>query len=249
MAPTKFLFVEALKGRAVLMHIHGGMMQLVSLCLRFTFQAFVVALVLVFTASCAKGPTTNSDVINPINQDLPGEIQTSNSHRAAVWSAIADSDKWTEVALAEIRAHLSELESAKDIAEFCPGYAAANEQSREICWLRLVGAVVKFESGFNPNDKFLEANGNWSIGLLALSAHECPNAPTNEALRNPLKNLTCGIDMMASLIERDGFIAGPARARGAASYWSTLRPPYFSQRHHVGKKYGVMILTRRYLEY
>ena len=233
------------------MHVHGGMMQLVFLCLRFTFQAFVVALVFVFTVSCAKGPTSNSGSgeISPPDQHLSNDRLPSDDHRAAVWSNISDSDKWTDVALVEIRAHLSEFETAKDVGEFCPGYASANEHSREICWLRLIGAVAKFESGFNPNDKFLEANGNWSIGLLALSAHECANAPTNEALRNPLKNLTCGIDMMASLIARDGFVAGPARARGAASYWSTLRPPYFSQRHHVGKKYGVMILTRRYLEY
>ena len=219
-------------------------MQLVSLCLRPTFHFTVTALLFLLCFSCAKSPIGSTLEINvPLSTSQPID------YRAAVWNQVSDSEAWTETALREIRTHRSEFEMARDKSDFCPGYETANERNRDICWLRLVSAVVKFESGFNPRDRFREASGIWSVGLLALSAHECANAPTSESLTNPHKNLVCGIAMMANLIAKDGFIDGPATSRGAASYWSTLRAPYVSRHLHVGKKRGVMNYTRQYLDY
>ncbi len=121
---------------------------------------------------------------------------------------------------------MQELERARDVEVFCPGYGKASANQRASCWLLLVAAITKFESSFKPDTSFREPDGNYSVGLLALSPGECPNAPTMQSLKSAIPNLICGTNKMANLIGRDGFIDGPDPRRGAARYWSTLRAPY-----------------------
>jgi hypothetical protein len=228
----------------------------------FTFLSFALALSLV---ACAQPSNTTADAqpgggalapgnpeqnpVHPVPGD--GEPSTGNppsttNYDAALWGKVANSAAWTDAVLAAVRTHLPELERGRDRNEFCPDYSVATEHQRETCWLRLVSAVAQFESSFNPGDMFMEANGKYSVGLLSLSASECPNAPTIAALKSPIKNLVCGVNIMARLIEHDGFIDGPASARGASSYWSTLRTPYSSGHYHVGRKNQVIAITRLY---
>lgn len=168
---------------------------------------------------------------------------------AATWAAIDNTDSWTRATIQSISNHMSELEKARDISDFCPGYSRARKRERFACWLRLVGGVVRYESNYKPDDLFREPNGSYSVGLMALSPNECNNAPTIRSLKKAVPNLVCGINMMAELIARDGFIDGPKSARGAATYWSTLREPYSYGHMKLGKKDKISALTRTYREY
>ncbi|MGZ6404340.1 MAG: hypothetical protein ACXWTJ_22990, partial [Bdellovibrionota bacterium] len=146
--------------------------------------------------------------------------------RASMWHNVPQSDSWTAAVLAVVQARRHDFEQARDVEAFCPGYAKATEAQRDVCWLRLVGSVVEFESSFKPHERpFCEGNGVYSVGLMALSTGECPDAMTTEQLQDPVANLTCGVNRMAKLIQRDHYIEN-ADDSGACAYWSTLRAPH-----------------------
>ncbi len=145
-----------------------------------------------------------------------------------------------------MQANFNSFDSARDREDFCPGYASATHAQKETCWVRLVSAVVEFESAFDPNDMYKESDGIYSVGLLQLSQNECANAPTNTALKNPVQNLLCGTKKMADLIERYGYVTTPDNTHGAAAYWSTLRRPYTQGSLHLGKRADVAKITASY---
>lgn len=181
----------------------------------------------------------------PVSTDEPRRFRS-----AALWAHVAGSAAWTDTVLRVVRQNIGSFEKARDKEAFCPGYASATKTQREICWLRLVGGVVKFESNFNPRASFREKNGTYSVGLMMLSVGECRNAPTNESLKNGSQNLSCGVAKMAQLIARAGFIDGPPSSRGAASYWSVLRPPYKANGYsNLGKRNQIIAMTKRYKHY
>lgn len=170
-------------------------------------------------------------------------------HRGALWRNIAGTDAWTGTVINLVQNLLPSLEQARDIEAFCPGYRKANQGQRHICWLRLVGSIVEFESSFRPAERpFCEGDGVYSVGLLALSTGECPAAMTVEALQNPVANLTCGLNRMARLIKRDHYIE-TVNNDGASAYWSTLRRPHVAKLpdgrvYTLGKRDQVIERTR-----
>jgi hypothetical protein len=176
-------------------------------------------------------------------------------YSAALWSKTPEGNYWTSLVISATREHLNKLEKARDINDWCPGYWQASEHQREVCWLRLFGGLVKFESSFKGDTKFHEGGGVWSIGLMALSPKECKGYETEELLKKPLFNLRCGIGKFANLVERDGYIDGPESGRGAAAYWSTLRQPYTKPRpngdghYKLGKKYEIKVFTTVFRDY
>ena len=194
-------------------------------------------------------PSVNApDLPTPPVENKPGG--PDRFHAATVWSHVQGSERWSEILHAHVRAHMGEFERARDVESFCPGYKLANREHREICWLRLVSSIVKYECGFNPRKTLREKNGSLSVGMLSLTVGECVNAPTVESLKDPAKNLSCGVGMMARMIARAGFIEGPASARGAAAYWSVLRPPYSSDQYdNLGKRPLIIAQTKRYKQY
>ncbi|MGZ3650348.1 MAG: hypothetical protein ACXWSC_04100, partial [Bdellovibrionota bacterium] len=147
-----------------------------------------------------------------------------------------------------------DFDEAHDVEEFCPGYREASQSQREVCWLRLVGSIVEFESSFQPNEKpFYEGHGVYSVGLLALSTGECPNALTTKLLQDPVRNLICGVNKMAMLVARGHCIDSPDHV-GASAYWSTLRPAHKAQLPDgrwvvLGKKTQIISRTRVYREF
>jgi hypothetical protein len=178
----------------------------------------------------------------------PHAIPDDPDQKAAVWWDEDGTETWTKTVLRLIEDHFYSFDNARDASVFCPGYDSATHRQKELCWLRVIGAIVKFESHFNPIDSFREPNGNYSVGLFSLSPGECDNAKTLEALRNPIANLTCGVLKLAQLIGETEFIDGP-KHEGAAVYWSTLRPPYTYKGYHVGKKEDVIEITSKYQDY
>jgi hypothetical protein len=173
-------------------------------------------------------------------------LSANSVYSAAVWPDTAETRKWTQTALLEIQKNMSRLDEARDIQEFCPNYHSVDQQHKEICWLRIIGGVVKFESGFNASDTFKEANGTYSVGLLALSPHECDGASSLSALKNPISNLSCGIGMMAQLVADAGSIGGSGDTHGAAAYWSTLRLSHGSSGHPHGFRPLIATIAAQY---
>jgi hypothetical protein len=168
------------------------------------------------------------------------------------WGDTSTGLAWTKAVRAVAAARLHELERASDKDEFCPGYAKASLNQRLNCWVEIVAAVSKFESNFKTDDSFREPDGHYSVGLLALSTGECPNAETVDELSRAVPNLVCGTNRMARLISQDGYIDGPDGHRGAAGYWSTLRSPYrewdATRKRYLklGYKDQIMALIRNY---
>jgi hypothetical protein len=184
--------------------------------------------------------------------DLP-EFEPNWSHASAspmgnvpVWTGVRNTESWTATVHKTVAARIEELEKAQDKEEFCPGYSKAGAMEKEACWVRLVSAMVQFESRFKPDTVFLEPDGNKSIGLLSLSPGECANAPSEAELKVPEKNLSCGTALMAKLIARQGYINGPKGQRGAAAYWSVLREPYRAHGYELGKQDEIIELTKEY---
>jgi hypothetical protein len=172
---------------------------------------------------------------------------SSHSGGPATWSNLPAGAAWTNATLAAVSANLSNLEAAKDKETYCPGYASASLAARKTCWVRLVSAVVQYESAFDPMNKYKESDGHYSVGLMQLSTGECSNAETLGLLQDPVKNLQCGTAKMAALIARDGYITTPDNVHGAAAYWSTLRRPYTSGNLHLGKALEVQKITKQFL--
>lgn len=148
-------------------------------------------------------------------------------HQIAPWSRVSGSMLWTRQAVDSIRIHLASLDRARDVNDFCPGYrnSTTTESQHIACWIRIVGGIMEKESGFKTNDALIENSGEASVGLMAMSAGQCPNAPSSSALKNPLKNIECAVNVMARLVQRDGYISGPSW-QGAARNWSCLQTPH-----------------------
>lgn len=171
---------------------------------------------------------------------------------APAWGHAPERRAWANAVLGVVRSRMGELDRARDVEIFCPGYRASGPAHRQNCWLLLVAAITKFESGFKPATSFREPDGKYSVGLLALSPGECPNAPTMNSLMAAVPNLMCGVGKLASLVGRHGYIDGPANARGASRYWSTLRAPYKrwdpsrNRYLNLGKRNLILPLVRGY---
>ena len=193
-----------------------------------------------------------SDPTNPTNPTDPG---IGYFHHASLWANhVSNSVSWTVAVLGIVRVRLHDFEQARDVEEFCPGYGGATQAQREICWIRLVGGIVEFESSFRPDEPpFNEGHGVYSVGLLALSTGECSNALSTKALMDPVQNLICGVNKMAMLISRGHTIDSPDHV-GACAYWSTLRPPHKAQLPDgrwviLGKKNEIIARTKLFRQF
>ncbi len=192
---------------------------------------FIAAIALSFVAATAHG------------EDTPAWL-----YKTAMWSQKGDATAWTDLTLRLVRANIKTFEKARDVEEFCPGYAAATASQREACWLRVISAITFKESGFVVDDEMEEDAGVLSIGLLALTVGECGDAD-HEDLIEPLTNLSCGVSKMAGYIGRDAYISGP-NWTGAAAYWSVLRNPYSTARFpRLGYRAEIIELTKVYLQF
>jgi hypothetical protein len=187
----------------------------------------------------------------PMPPASPAKVTPTPAYyqKAALWSQIPNSQSWTNTVIQIVESRLADFEQARDIETFCPGYLVASQPQREICWLRLVGSIAEFESSFKPAERpFCEGNAVFSVGLLALSTGECPNAMDIAGLQDPVQNLTCGLNRMAKLIKRDHEIEGQDQG-GACAYWSTLRTPHTAtlsngKTYILGKKDQVIQRTK-----
>lgn len=156
---------------------------------------------------------------------------------------------WMDTAKAEVKRNLASLDVAKDAGDFFGSYySQSSEQTKIDCWVGLVFAMGDLENGCKAAGCSPEPTlSKPSCGLMQLSAGECPEAPTNKALMDPNKNLTCAIRKMGKLIKRDGCISGPCgkKGKGAAAYWSVLRKPYTVKKMRLGKIAKIKEISQR----
>lgn len=198
----------------------------------------------------------------PMNSESPAKTADTNEKdapapaaedmavydKAALWHGHTNQSlAWTTAAIELLRDHWSQLSKASDIGQFCPGYSSATKKQQEICWLRIIGGIVQFESSFRPAAKFREANGVWSVGLMAMSIGQCPGGPNTIAgLQQALPNLKCGITDFAKWTGEGGSVSS---VHGAARNWSTLRNPYTANGLHIGKKQQIQSIAMVYKRY
>jgi hypothetical protein len=213
---------------------------------------FLTTPLLVMLSSCgqeAADPSLLADLAeaNPDNESDedhyhldPNEVLDS---AAAIKQTPAE---WNSAILSNVREQMPRLEKAHDKNNFCPGYESATDSQKESCWVRIVKATIRYESTFDAKLTFEEPNGDMSVGLLMLSPGECAEAKTAAQLKNPVKNINCGMAKMARLISRDNAIAGTGTKKGAAAYWSVLRRPYKYAKYKLGKQNEIIALTKGY---
>lgn len=183
-------------------------------------------------ATTASAPVARTTVVPSSPAPVLGNIEMY--HQIAPWSKVSGSMLWTRQAVESIRIKMAALNEARDINDFCPGYtkASTTESQHIACWIRIVGGVMQKESSFITHDSLTENSGEESVGLMAMSPGQCPNASSIKALKDPIKNIECAINVMARLIARDHYISVQVKTKrgsrwaGAAGNWSCLRTPY-----------------------
>lgn len=121
-----------------------------------------------------------------------------------------------------------------DIETFCPNYLTLNDDEKNEFFAHLIASMAQFESAYRTDQTFEENNGNISTGLLQISYksispkyrdYGCANVRSTEDLKDPQKNIQCGLGIMTALVSDVGYLSKSAH-QGASAYWSTLRTPY-----------------------
>lgn len=142
----------------------------------------------------------------------------------------------------------------KDSKSFCPNYENLSNYEKEDFISHLIAQISQYESNYNTDTIFMENNGNISTGLLQISfpsiskkykENGCNEIKGTKDLKDAEKNIKCGLAIMTSLIQFNGYLSNSKKA-SASSYWSTLRRPYaiyiksINRTVHVGKKYEII---------
>jgi hypothetical protein len=158
--------------------------------------------------------------------------------------AVPNAKAWSTYIFTQIAKAPSLLAGSSDIENFCPKYHSLNTNQKINFWGMLFSAVAKYESNFDPTNRYLETTLGidpitglpvQSEGLLQMSYQDIRDypfckfdwqkdqylAPTdpNKTTFNPQINLACGVGVMNEQIARDNRIV---LARGEHVYWSTL---------------------------
>lgn len=164
----------------------------------------------------------------PAQEGLPGEIglevplRDGNIPRMR-WDHRAEAALLTRSALSALKAHGAPLVQSvpRDIAAWCPAYAAGDDTRRRAFWAGFLSALAKHESLYDP--RAVGGDGRWH-GLLQIApatarGYKC-RAGTGEALRHGPDNLSCAIRIMARTVPRDGVVS--EGRRGVAADWGPL---------------------------
>ena len=136
--------------------------------------------------------------------------------------------EWAATALKAVEASRLNGFNPRDGKAFCPnGMNLAN-------WVNLLGAMVKHESGFDPNqdyrENFKDSDGTFVVsrGLFQISMNSSNNYGCGfkkaSEVYDPAKNIQCSVRIFEKWVLQDGVIASSGSPwRGAARYWAVLR--------------------------
>ncbi len=172
-------------------------------------------------------------------------------HPLLVWANWRHPERagWETYAFGVIDSILDQLDTARDITDFCPTYRALSRNERIVAWAQMFAGISYFESSFDPTNRTLETAADrgvdditgqpvYSEGLLQLSyqdttqdqvgpmcrfdwGHDQHLSETDQhrTILNPYTNLFCGIHMMAKYLSDN---AGKIVVSDHY-YWSTLQ--------------------------
>ncbi len=162
---------------------------------------------------------------------LSGCMVTAKTARhepvVARWDHRPEAELWTAAKLDALEHEGAALVSTvpDDIATFCPGYEAADEDGRKAFWVALFSGLAGYESTWRP--EAAGAGGRYR-GLLQIwptsaEFHGCDIAHPNE-LYDGAKNLRCASLIASKAVARDQVVAGgPGDWGGIAADWPPLR--------------------------
>lgn len=141
----------------------------------------------------------------------------------ARWDHRGDAPLLTRSALSALKAHGTALTALvpRDIAAWCPAYAAGPAKQRRAFWVGFLSALAKHESTYDP--QAVGGGGRWHGLLQILPAtargYGC-RARSGTALRHGPENLSCAIRIIAHTVTRDGVVS--EGMRGVAADWGPL---------------------------
>lgn len=141
------------------------------------------------------------------------------------WDARPEAAEWTASTIAAVARYDSVLAGAVpgDIAAWCPGYSKADLAERRAFWAGLLSALAKYESSWNPD---AAGGGGRYIGLLQISPRTAKGygceATSAGALKDGAANLSCGVQIMARQVGRDGVVTGNGRS-GLGRDWGPFK--------------------------
>jgi hypothetical protein len=140
---------------------------------------------------------------------------------------------WSTQLLASVSAAKSRLDLGNPEAE-ATGYGKLPATLQIKFWAEMLIQIAKWESDWDPKCVFHEPPplNDDSVGLLQLSYSDQsvykfkpPIVQAAGSLVDPLTNIRCGVQILATLLAKDGVVSqtvGGAQA-GAGRYWSTMR--------------------------
>ncbi|MCR0984254.1 transglycosylase SLT domain-containing protein [Roseomonas populi] len=191
-----------------------------------------LALLLLAAAGCRPDPAPAPAAPPPALAAAPAPSGPS----PARWDSRPNGREWSRLALAGLEAHAQPLLAftPRDIAAYCPRYAAADRNGRAAFWVGLLSVLAGYESNYDPSvsfqESFPDAQGRPVIsrGLLQIS-RESANGygceiGDDRTLHDPAVNLSCAARIVNRLVTRDGMIASDSSPwKGMAAYWSPFR--------------------------
>lgn len=201
----------------------------------------IAYLVLALTA-CGSGGNLNA------SKKTGGTISNPESEMykpvPLLWEGISkDGILWSAFSFQVIGAEAAAvlLPGSDDIRDFCPNYSNITDAQKVNFWAFLVSAIAKHETSFNPIARTIssgidEVTGNraYAEGLLGLTYGDVrkfnfcafdwekdkalSSTDKSRTILDPLKNLDCGIKILATQVETLG------RISDANTYWNVLKP-------------------------
>ncbi|AHZ85522.1 hypothetical protein Bb109J_c3489 [Bdellovibrio bacteriovorus] len=138
------------------------------------------------------------------------------------WSLHPQGGVWTQYTLDAIdKEGLANLQP-KDAKNYCPNWDKLTLVQRRHFWLVLVAKLAEIESSFQPTRSYKEtkgrSEGTTSNGLLQMSVHQCSYLKKEADTFDPKKNLSCGVELMKTLVSETGQI-GTGGNSGLCGNW------------------------------
>jgi hypothetical protein len=202
------------------------------------------------STSAIDAPVTGSTKPTPSPSTplpTPTPSPSAQVEAAPLWEARRSEGRaWTNHTFAILADDGTDLmKGASDMADFCPKYSQLTDNQKVNFWAYLVSAIVKYESDFDPTNRYVETTMGTdpitgqqvvSEGLMQLSyqdvqaypfcnefdwEHDRSLSPTDpkKTILDPYKNLSCGLRILNYQVGHYGAIAID---RG--QYWAVIKP-------------------------
>ena len=180
-------------------------------------------------------------VVPPVTTPAPGADAGSNTSSTfspnfkpmgLSWELASKPERvaWSNALYDLVAKYYTVLNTAADIADFCPAYQTLNKDQRINAWAGIIAATTYYESSYNPLTNSVDVGNagdkdTYSVGLLQLSVVDQKNYGFKFGynftdLQNPIKNLTLGMAIMNNQINKRKVIA--IKKGDPGLYWAVL---------------------------